>query len=84
MYFCANYPGGKGPAVMGVILAGAGAAEADAAGLGPSAVCDGPPAAAAAPALDSSCGSEHPLADAWEEPSEGGPSLSSLGEELLE
>lgn len=56
------------------------AAEADVPGLGPDAVCEEP--AVAAPA--SSCWSEQPLADTWEEPSEAGASLSSLGEELLE
>lgn len=78
------YPGGKGPLLMGVILGVvvARAAEADAPGFGPLAVCEGP--AVAAPAPESSCWFEHPLADAWEEPSEAGPSLSSLGEELLE
>lgn len=69
---------------MGVILGvgAARAAEPDAPGMGPLAVCE--EAVVAAPAPESSCWFEHPLADAWEEPSEAGPSLSSLGEELLE
>lgn len=80
----AFYPGGKGPLITGVTLGVvvAGVAEAVAPGLGTLAVCEELDAGALA--LDSSCWSEHPLADAWEEPSEAGPSLSSLGEELLE
>lgn len=66
-------------AILGVV---ARAAEADTPGLGPLAIC--PEAAVTAPAPKSSCWFEPPLADAWEEPSEARPSLSSLGEELLE
>ncbi len=77
------YPGGKGPLFMGAILGVvARAAEAEVPGLGALAICEEP--AVAVPVPESSCWFEHPLADAWEEPSEAGPSLSSLGEELLE
>lgn len=78
----ATYPGGKGPVFTGVTLgvAAATAVEADVPGLGLDAVCEEP----AATAVVSSCWSEQPLADTWEEPSEAGASLSSLGEELLE
>lgn len=78
------YPGGKGTLFIGVILGFvvARAAEAKVPGFGPLAVCEGPPVAAPVP--ESSCWFEHPLAEAWDEPSEAGPSLSSLGEELLE
>ena len=76
------YPGAKGPLLMGVTLgvAAATGGGAVASGLGPDAV--GGELAVAAP--ESSCWSEPPLADTWEEPSEAGASLSSLGEELLE
>lgn len=49
------YPGGKGPLLMGVILGVvvARAAEADAPGFGPLAVCEEP--AVVAPAPESSC-----------------------------
>lgn len=54
-------------------------------GWGPFAVCEETAACeVAVAAADSSCWSEPPLADAWEDPSEAGASLSSLGEELLE
>ena len=83
-------------AILGVVVGTAAVAEVP--GLGPLAVCEEPAAAAvaaaaaaaaataaaAAPVPESSCWFEHPLAEAWEEPSEAGPSLSSLGEELLE
>lgn len=62
-------PGGRGPLVTGVTL-----------GVVPLAVCEGP---AAAP-VKVSWGSGPPLAEAWEEPSGAGASLTSLGQELLE
>lgn len=73
---------------MGVALgvAGAMATGAEVPLFGPLAVCEGAAATvAAAPATaEASGGSEPPLAEAWEEPSEAGASLTSLGEELLE
>lgn len=67
------------------MILGAGVAtDAEEAGpdFGPAAACEEPDAAAATP--ESSCWLEPLVADAWEDPSEAGPSLSSLGEELLE
>lgn len=51
--------------------------------LGPAA-CEEPAAPAAAATPELSCWLEPLVANAWEDPSEAGPSLSSLGEELLE
>lgn len=87
---CVFYPGGRGPfigATLGVV--GVRAAEEEDPGLGPLGTCREPVAAAVAaavvPAAPNSSGwFEDPLADAWEEPSDAGHSLSSLGEELLE
>lgn len=78
------YPGGRGPFIgvtLGVV--GVRVAEEEVPGLWPLVICR-EPAAAAAAAPSSSGWFEHPLADAWEEPSDAGHSLSSLGEELLE
>lgn len=66
------------------MILGAGVAtDAEEAGpdFGPVAACKEPDAAAA---VEPSCWLEPLVADAWEDPSEAGPSLSSLGEELLE
>lgn len=75
---------------MGVILGAGVTTDAEEAGpdLGPVAACEEPAAASAAAAVaempGSSCWLEPPAADAREDPSEAGPSVSSLGEELLE
>lgn len=71
---------------MGVILGAGVATDSEEAGpdLGPVVACEEPAAAAAAEMPRSSCWLEPPVADAREDPSEAGPSLSSLGEELLE
>lgn len=84
-----TYPGGKGPLFMGVILGAGVTTDAEEAGsdLGPVAACEEPAAAAAAAVAEtpgSSWWLEPPAADAREDPSEAGPSVSSLGEELLE
>lgn len=68
------------------MILGAGVAtDAEEAGpdFGPVAACAEPDAAAAA-TPEPSCWLEPLVADAWEDPSEAGLSLSSLGEELLE
>lgn len=81
------YPGGKGPLFMGVILGAGVATDTEEVGPGPAA-CEEPAAPAVATAAaatpELSCWLEPLDANAWEDPSEAGPSLSSLGEELLE
>lgn len=77
------YPGGKGPLFMGVIRGAGVATDTEEVGPGPAA-CEEPAAPAAAATPELSCWLEPLAANAWEDPSEAGPSLSSLGEELLE